>query len=190
MRWAGLGAWVALLDYVRSVEGQGLGQELMELLDLGVQAGYGRMAVGPPACSVGAVSTAAHVRVIGGGSIPLVAAGGQFDGAAEPSLEEMQRWLGEQGVLDLLPEHQHRRAYLAFSRCPFGEKVTPAMKRGFFRRLAPWVDHLAIQKMDLGRFHDPKYIMSVELNDVTPINQPPMRVTPDVEQWLKEWALE
>ena len=78
---------------------------------------------------------------------------------------------------------------MAFSRCPFGEKVTPAMKRGFFRRLAPWVDHLAIQKMDLGWFHDPKYIMSVELNDVTPICQPPMRVTPDVEQWLKEWAL-
>ena len=32
--------------------------------------------------------------------------------------------------------------------------------------------------------------MSVELKDVTPVSQPPMRVTPDVEQWLRQWAVQ
>ena len=31
--------------------------------------------------------------------------------------------------------------------------------------------------------------MHLELRDVTPVSQPPMRVTPEVERWLKEWAL-
>ena len=41
----------------------------------------------------------------------------------------------------------------------------------------------------MGCFTNPKYIMHLELRDVTPVRQPPMRVTPEVERWLKEWAL-
>ena len=31
-------------------------------------------------------------------------------------------------------------------------------------------------------------MMHIELKDLTPIQQPPMRVTPDVEEWLNDWA--
>ena len=101
----------------------------------------------------------------------------------------MKEWLQEQGVGDLISQEQTRRAYLAFSRCPFGEKVPAAAKVRFFRKLAPLVLHLAIQQLDMGCFTDPRYVMHLGLRDVTPVSQPPMRVTPEVERWLKEWAL-
>lgn len=40
----------------------------------------------------------------------------------------------------------------------------------------------------MGCFKDEKYVMHIELKDLTPIQQPPMRVTPDVEEWLNDWA--
>ena len=33
---------------------------------------------------------------------PLVAAGGQFDDAVEPDMEEMRAWLGRYGVLGMI----------------------------------------------------------------------------------------
>lgn len=81
----------------------------------------------------------------------------------------MKAWLAEQGLADAIPREQTRRAFLAFSRCPFGEQVTTSQRRTFFRLLAPWVHHLAIQPLDMGRFHDPKYALDLYLRDVTPI---------------------
>jgi hypothetical protein len=52
------------------------------------------------------------------------------------------------------------------------------------------VKHLAIEQFDMGCFKNPKYEMELILRDVTPVNQPPMRVTPEVEAWLRDWALE
>ena len=77
---------------------------------------------------------------------------------------------------------------MAFSRCPFGELVTQGMKRKFFRAIAKHVEHLAIQQLDMGCFTDPKYVMQIELKDLTPVQQPPMHVTPEVEDWLTDWA--
>ena len=41
----------------------------------------------------------------------------------------------------------------------------------------------------MGCFTNPKYIMHLEPRDVTLVSQPPMQVTPEVERWLKKWAL-
>lgn len=51
------------------------------------------------------------------------------------------------------------------------------------------MSHLAIQSMDKVHFRNPKYMMHVELRDLMLVNQSPMRVTLEVELWLKEWAL-
>ena len=40
----------------------------------------------------------------------------------------------------------------------------------------------------MGCFTDPRYVMEIELKDLTPVQQPPMRVTPEVEAWLDDWA--
>lgn len=117
----------------------------------------------------------------------LVAAQGvQMSKEKEPPFEEMSRWLDEAGVRDLVPDTLVRRAYLSYKRCPFGSKVTPDLKRQFFRRLAPYIDHLAVDPTDLGCFKDPAYVHHIELADTTPIDQPPFRGTPEVEKWLKE----
>ena len=73
-----------------------------------------------------------------------MAAGGKFDDVVEPPAAEMKLWLQQQGVADMIEEADIRRAYLAFTRCPFGPAVPPHLKTTFFRRLAPWVKHLAI----------------------------------------------
>ena len=82
----------------------------------------------------------------------------------------MVQWLVEQGVRDLVPDEKVERAYKAFSRCPFGKDVTPALKTRFFRRLAPYVDHLAIKSDDLGRFRNPQHVHHIKLRDETPID--------------------
>ena len=99
----------------------------------------------------------------------MVAAGGQFADVAEPPIDDMRSWLEEQGVADLIEEQHTRRAFLAFSRCPFGERVTPSLRRDFLRAIAPYVDHLAIQQLDMGCFTNPKYVMHIELKDLSPI---------------------
>jgi hypothetical protein len=98
----------------------------------------------------------------------------------------MLAWLASEGVADVIPKQHVCRAYLAFSRCPFGPEVMPQLRRKFFLTLAPWVAHLAIEQLDMGKLHNPKYEMSLQLRDLTPICQPPMRVTPEVESWLQE----
>ena len=77
--------------------------------------------------------------------MPLVAAGGQFEKGEEPPLTAMEEWLQAQGMRDVIPQERIGRAYLAFSRCPFGDKVSAAAKVRFFRKLALLVSHLAIQ---------------------------------------------
>ena len=106
--------------------------------------------------------------------------------SAEPPIEEMRAWLDEAGVGDLIPDEQVRRAYLSFSRCPFGSRVTPELRHSFFRQLAPYVAHLAIESTNLGCFTDPAHVHHIELADETPIDQPPFRGTPEVERWLRE----
>jgi len=43
-----------------------------------------------------------------------------------------------------------------------------------------------VDPTDLGCFTDPDYTHHIELQDTTPIDQPPYRGTPEVERWLKE----
>ena len=122
---------------------------MSELLHLGVQAGFTSGMV-PDRRAGGSCPPIVHVvgpRDMGGRArgMPLVAAGGQFEKGQEPPLAAMEEWLQAQGVQDLIPREHIRRAYLAFSRCPFGDKVSAAAKVRFFRKLAPLVSHLAIQ---------------------------------------------
>jgi len=42
----------------------------------------------------------------------------------EPPFEVMVEWLVGAGVRDLIADDKVRRAYLSFSRCPFGSQVT------------------------------------------------------------------
>ena len=119
------------------------------MLQLGVQAGFTSGMV-PDRRAGGSCPPDVHIvgpRDMGDRAwgMPLVAAGSQFEKGKEPPLTAMEEWLQAQGVRDLIPREHIRRAYLAFSRCPFGDKVSAAAKVRFFRKLAPLVSHLAIQ---------------------------------------------
>lgn len=127
-----------------------------------------------------------HVVVHDHRGAEVGAQGAQLAQGKEPPHEEMVQWLADAGVRDLVPDASVRRAYLSFSRCPFGSQVTEQQQRRFFRRLAPHVDHLAVDPTDLGCFTDPAHVHHIELADTTPIDQPPYRGTPEVERWLKE----
>lgn len=92
---------------------------------LGAKAGYGRLGEAELE-----LQEDVSVVVVGGsrqlpeGHGPLVAAGGQFDATPEPTEEDMVAWLKANGLVELVPQQHVRRAYLAFSRCPFGAGVT------------------------------------------------------------------
>jgi hypothetical protein len=54
--------------------------------------------------------------------------------------------------------------------------------------LVPAIPRLAVDQYDLGCFTDPKYVHDILVDTMTPVNQPPMRMTPDQEAWVEGWT--
>ena len=49
---------------------------------------------------------------------------------------------------------------------------------------------MAVGQYELGEFQDPQFDFTLELGDVTPIQQSPIRLAPDAEAWVQEWLQE
>ena len=49
---------------------------------------------------------------------------------------------------------------------------------------------MAVGQYELGEFQDPQFDFRLELGDVTPIQQAPIRLAPDAEAWVQEWLEE
>jgi len=54
----------------------------------------------------------------------------------------------------------------------------------------PAIPRLAVDQFDLGCFTDPKYAHEIEVDTLTPVSQPPMRMTQEQENWVEEWTEE
>jgi hypothetical protein len=54
----------------------------------------------------------------------------------------------------------------------------------------PAIPRLAVGQYELGEFREERFDFGLELGDVTPIQQAPMRFAPDAEAWVKGWLEE
>ena len=47
-----------------------------------------------------------------------------------------------------------------------------------------------MDQYDLGMFRDERYVHEIEVDNVAPVNQPPMRMTLEQEKWVSAWTEE
>lgn len=78
-----------------------------------------------------------------------------------------------------MPPELRRRAHQAFTKCKFGPDVAEDMKAAFFAKLVPAVPRLAVEQYDLGCFTSPKYVHKIEVDDVTPVSQACIKLSPE-----------
>ena len=120
--------------------------------------------------------------------LPLIASAGPKSAPSEAPLDEARTWLHQLHLLNpgMAPAAQLRR-HLALSGGEFGEDVTPAQRSSFLTALLPVEDHIAAYQDDIGCLTDPAYHYKLDIQHLTPIQQPPIKLQPAQEEWLNTY---
>ena len=64
-------------------------------------------------------------------------------------------------------------------------------RRDFLRRIVPAIPRLAVEQFDLGCFTDERYVHEIVVDNLVPIQQPPLRMTAQQERWVEDcWLAE
>ena len=110
---------------------------------------------------------------------PLIASAGPKSAPSKAPLKEARTWLHQLHLLDpdMAPAAQLRR-HLALSGGEFGEDVTLAQRSSFLTALLPVEDHIAAYQDDIGCLTDPAYHYKLDIQHLTPIQQPPIKLQP------------